>query len=114
EAYGIYVVENLGPVMLDLRQQDGFERSVGSQSVLRRPLPLQHLIVAVGKKGTLVTIEHGLQEVKGAEPVVQEYTTPLFKPRHPSCKLVQPRQIRRIQTTILEETHEPHEPRYFR
>src|SRR4051812_41688626 len=62
----------------------------------------------------LVATEHGLQEMKGAEPVVQEYTTPLFKSRCPPCKLIQPRQIRRVQSTILEETHVRHEPRYFR
>src|SRR5665213_1346854 len=47
--YGIEIVKNFSPVVLDLRQQNVVKRSVVTHSILLRPLALQNVIVAIGE-----------------------------------------------------------------
>ncbi|MCP2218478.1 hypothetical protein [Bradyrhizobium elkanii] len=59
--------------MLDLREQNGLERRRFLHALLTRPLALQHLIVAIREEGFSCAVEHGLEKMRGAKPIMQKH-----------------------------------------
>ncbi|GCC47585.1 hypothetical protein chiPu_0031481, partial [Chiloscyllium punctatum] len=105
KAHRIEIVEHLGSVMLDLREQNGLERRRALHALLTRPPALQHFVVSIGEEGFGRAIEHRLEKMRRTKTIVQEHVATCRESRGICRKLVQSRQIGRIETAILEQTH---------
>ena len=105
KAHWVEVVEHVGAVVLDLREQNGLGRAVRRHALLRRPHPLQNRVVGVGEECRVVTAQHRLEKMTRPEPVIEERIQPLAEGLLAGRQLVEPRQVRRIDCGVLKQAH---------